>query len=655
MVGLPTVAVHLDDGTGTFPYDVTTKVRMVDGISITRGRGDEQSTVQPGKMTLTFDNTDGRFTLGSTIIASPSPIVVNRKIRVRYVVGATTYTRFVGFVQEWPVTWPRGGDEFSTVQITAADALAAANRLPLRSQLADMMLADGAQILYPMTEDVAPAPASGTKPAVYNIGPLQVPPMSLDTNTTNELPEFAAYAMPNGQGSIVTWPGTPINFNNARFNCSNPASAIALDATYSVEVVFSVAASTPAGWGDFIAGSVQNDAAGTYGVSCAAYDPNGFGSTAGEGFSVSLKTGTTFTPGTDYGTVYAPAGRSYADGQTHLATMVVTNSGKTLTVYLDGVLIGAVTNSATPTGKIMDEWTAALATGAAIVEGTKYSAGYLAIYPGVALSAGQAAEHAEIAATIASERSDQLVSRIAGLVPVTVTVPDDGAQLVSIASSQGDTAGSVIERAMAAEQGLAFVDGLGVLQFQNRFTRLDTAAGAPTATVTNDDLNPDSSFAVDMQHVFNRATITRTGGVPQTAEDDTSIDAYGVYPFSDELDVSDDSQAASIAAWVVGINSDPSGRLAGAAFDLMTLDQTTVQALAACDLSAWLRITGLPAQTPGGTTAELWIEGTVENIGADAWTLAVNTSPNVLMPSVTPLWRLNDATYQLGSNTALYI
>ena len=79
---LPTLRVDLDDGTGSFPYDITGRVLAVNGYTITRGRDDWQDATNAGDLTLTLNNSDGRFTPGSTILDTPSPITVDQRIRV---------------------------------------------------------------------------------------------------------------------------------------------------------------------------------------------------------------------------------------------------------------------------------------------------------------------------------------------------------------------------------------------------------------------------------------------------------------------------------------------------------------------------------------------------------------------------------------------
>ncbi|MCC7268780.1 MAG: hypothetical protein IT546_15780, partial [Caulobacteraceae bacterium] len=68
MTGLPTLLVELDDGSGTFPYDITEYVSLSSGWSIgPHGRPDELQEVQATSLNLTLDNTDGRFTLGAAL------------------------------------------------------------------------------------------------------------------------------------------------------------------------------------------------------------------------------------------------------------------------------------------------------------------------------------------------------------------------------------------------------------------------------------------------------------------------------------------------------------------------------------------------------------------------------------------------------------
>jgi len=130
--GLPKFQALLDDGTGTFPYDVTSYVRLKAGVSFRRGRGDELSEVEAGDSSIVFDNSDGRFTLGSTVIATPSPIVGDRRVRFRVeLVANTTFETDVSGYSGSNATLARstaqarsGAASMSLTAVTAASMLA---------------------------------------------------------------------------------------------------------------------------------------------------------------------------------------------------------------------------------------------------------------------------------------------------------------------------------------------------------------------------------------------------------------------------------------------------------------------------------------------------------------------------------------------------
>src|ERR1019366_886203 len=103
--------------------DVSQWVRLEVGVAITTGRADEYAAVQTGTCKLALDNTDGRFTPGN--VGSPywPNVKIRRKLRVSYTnpAGGPTIYRFTGYMEEWPVEWPTGGQTYSVSQISATD------------------------------------------------------------------------------------------------------------------------------------------------------------------------------------------------------------------------------------------------------------------------------------------------------------------------------------------------------------------------------------------------------------------------------------------------------------------------------------------------------------------------------------------------------
>ena len=167
MTGLPTtIELKLDDGTGTFPYDITSRLRLKDGgYTVTRGRQDEISEVTAGQLAATLKNNDGGMTLGSTVLASPSPVKLDQKVRLRTTVNGVTRTRFIGYLDQLPVEWP-GGKQLSLAKIGATDAQARAERWPLRSIVEQEIGADLPWAYYNLGEaegSTAAADSSGNQ------------------------------------------------------------------------------------------------------------------------------------------------------------------------------------------------------------------------------------------------------------------------------------------------------------------------------------------------------------------------------------------------------------------------------------------------------------------------------------------------------------
>ena len=115
--------------------DVSSYVELAQGIDITFGRQDERSVADANQLTLTLDNSDGRFTAFRSASPYYPNVKVGRPIRVRVTPpGGTTVTRFVGFIDEWPVEW-EGSDRYAMAKIRATSRLA---RLGLSTSLHSM-------------------------------------------------------------------------------------------------------------------------------------------------------------------------------------------------------------------------------------------------------------------------------------------------------------------------------------------------------------------------------------------------------------------------------------------------------------------------------------------------------------------------------------
>lgn len=773
----PTVGVLLDDGTDTFPHDITEHVRMINGITIRAGRQDEQSQITPSQLNLTLENIGGEFALGSTVLATPSVIVLNQKIRVRLsflpngtfddgvtgwsggnsalaavgtpvrsgdgalrmtaiaaadmsaftptgtsgmpVTPGTKYklegwfraatatracfvrarfydaggallstivssdvtnstsawtkastdatapagaafasisavvkspaageqhyvddawfgvNRFTGYVQEWPVAWPSGDDTFSTVTITATDALARLGRIPARAPLAEAMLLAGATLVWPLTDGTPVGTPGMVGPVCWPVGPAasSVGPLRMRGDSDgypDPFPSFASTPVANDNGSILTF-GQSVTFPNP----------------YQLGIITGGDTDTATGPGtpmtddfsmSFIFKSEAGGAGNLYQLGdklSPSQDAVMFGSNNSQ-LAVYLFV-------TSVVEAYVESAVDAFDGQWHLATAVITNSGKTVTLYFDTLAGVADTGSSSPSGDLD-----AVKCGSVINLGV--AVGYFAFFP-FALTQATHLELHEIAFGDAGFRSDEVIARWAEIAGVPFSAVDSGSQNVPTFGSSD--IGAAMAAVMEAEGGRLYVDGSGTLTFESRAYPLAAVyADTPALTVDVDQLNPDATFSADPQRLINRAAVTRTGGGTVTVEDTASIAQNGVYGAAKSVQVMDDSQAGNLAGFLVWQNSEAGPRLAGAKLDLLTQDLEIQQAFLANLMGAWLRLDGLPAQSPTGATADLYIEGWTETISATDWSLQINTSPKKATP--TTFWRLDDTAFELDNNARLF-
>jgi hypothetical protein len=154
--------------------DVSDFVRYEAGIQLQRGRQDNISQIAAGRVTLTLDNSDGRFTVGRS--ASPyAPFVkIGRRIQVNVPDEAgVLHTRFDGLVTELPTAWEGPQAGVSLEQVQAADILAWLSRQPeLLSWTQQEMLADNPVALWSLADTASVTSAADQ--AGQGALPLQV-------------------------------------------------------------------------------------------------------------------------------------------------------------------------------------------------------------------------------------------------------------------------------------------------------------------------------------------------------------------------------------------------------------------------------------------------------------------------------------------------
>lgn len=599
---LPTLTVLLDDGSGTFPYDITSKVLAEPGYKFDRGRQDWQGGVTAGSMTLTLNNADGRFTPGSTIIANPSPIKVDQRIRLKETINGVTYTRFTGYVKSWPVSWPAVVPTWSTVQITATDAQARAERQVLRSAMEQEIFPDAPTAYYALSE---PTGATVAADSSGNQSPL----LTLAGSGTNA--SFGVATGPNGSGLTAAQFSNPGKYLRSSGSLNIAAGAVELWFT-----AVNVAALRP------MLG-IKDDALDTSQMTF---------------FEVTNATVGIFYPG-----VGVVNFTTVADGLWH--HLVLTTDAGTTKVYLDGTLV--LTDAALPSA--ISYLTVGGITGnpttydGAVASVAVYSAG---------LSAARVASHYAVGMA-ALESGTARITRLAGYANLPIGTLDTSLTSVPFTDLAGRSAWDALQQVTDAEAGVSFVDGSGNLTFHNR--NRSPAKTTPDLTLAATYVTPDVQPVDDDQQLINYFEVTAEGtsNGAQIARNVTAETTHGRYSASASYLVTTDQEALDRANWIVGNFAEPTTRYGTLTINLygMTAAQAAT-VLTAIEINCWLRITGAPSQNTGGTQVDLVVEGYTESQSADEWKLTCN----VVSRSLFRAWVLDSTTLSvLDSTTRLYV
>jgi len=738
---LPAVQFLLDDGTGTFPYDLTNMggtsyLLMESGCSYSRGREDWQGGVTAGELSGELNNSDGRFTPGNTTIASPSPITVDQKARLKFTipptadlvnlltaaqasfedgttggwvaagtvlptvanssvraydgtksllvtwqgsgsnpqaqlqpsgytigntytfavwvyvpsgspdvrcgagstvsaltplkdqwvrlsvtfvaasttptffvrssgtpagatcyidaamvvagstigdfntVAQTTYTRFTGHVKSWPVAWPATVSTFATVRLSATDAQARAERRVLRSVVEEEILEDSPSAYYTLGEPADAVSAGDTSGA-------QAPALTQTGTGTNVV--FGSATGPGTDGL------TAATFAGGQYLTSGTSI------TTSVLECFFSRSGAP-GTGEVLLGS---SGGGVIGI------------------------GTDGKIHTSAADLSSPV---VTDGATHHLSW---QSGH---VLLDGVDIGSPTSTPSATSVL----TVGYGVGAAGGPSAVFSGVIAHVAAFSTLSTTRGAAHATAGSTgFAGESGTARITRLAGYANLPVGTLDTSLTNVAFIDFTNSEAWPTLQDAVDAEGGVAFVNGSGNLTFHNR--NKVSLKTAPDLTLDKAYVTADVQPVTDDQQILNYVEATASAtGVPQLARSTTSETSHGRYSDSKTYLVLTDAEALDRANWAIANFAEPTTRYGTLTINLyrMTLaQQKTV--LDALDINCWLRITSMPSQTPGSTTADVVVEGWTEEVSSDSWLIRCN----VVSRSLFNVGIYDDATY----------
>ena len=257
----------------------------------------------------------------------------------------------------------------------------------------------------------------------------------------------------------------------------------------------------------------------------------------------------------------------------------------------------------------------------------------------------QLAQISTVTGAIAGDLAGTRINEILDEIDWPATMRDVDAGLTTMQADPGTnrTALQALTTVATSEYGALYIDATGSFVFQDRSVTAASIAGTPTVFADNGTGIDyfDASWILNDVLIFNKATITRTGGTAQVALNQDSIDKYFLHSyFLDNLLMQTDAVALDYAQAYVASRAETSIRVDSIVLDLYTNNYDS-GIIAALDLDFFDPIQVITTQ-PGGSTLEktLQIFGVKMNISPNSWKVQFNTLEPILDAFI-----LNDTIY----------
>jgi hypothetical protein len=591
---LPTVELYY----GGAWHDVSADLGD-DGVSITRGRSDEQG--QPGPMSARLRLKDPTGKYSNRNPNSPLYGLLGRNTPVRvsaeYPGGiAGPRYRFYGYVVSWPPRWTRKGSPSAHVAVECSGSLRRINQgsSPLRSPLYRACSTIGTDLVaYWPCED-------GTEATQFTVA-VGTKPMTIAGT-----PSLAAYSSLLGSEALPT-------VESAKFTATVPAYT---SSSAQVRWVGRIPAATP---NNSILLRV-NFKGGSLARADLTYSTGG--GIQVEGFNES---------GTSVGSsLYAMD----VDNRRERYSLEFTTSGSNV-AWSFGALEAGATSAGFGTGTF---------TGVTIGRVSS-----VIVNPNAAALANLAFGHLTVEKAVTSlfsvsswvlagyagETALQRIERLCdenGLTLDELYADLSNSELLGVQGT-GDLPALLKEAAdadggMLAEPRSTASD----LSFRTLESTYLAMQGAVTIPYTDNLLRPFEPVEDD-QATRNRVTVTRNGGASATAEDTAGTlgtAEVGIYDESVTLSLYADGQTEHQAGWRLHLGTVDEPRWPVIGFDLADsywlAHPTDAEAVIGLDLGDLLVITDPPAWLPPGDVRAI-VQGYTETIGTHHWTIEFNCVP----------------------------
>ena len=247
----------------------------------------------------------------------------------------------------------------------------------------------------------------------------------------------------------------------------------------------------------------------------------------------------------------------------------------------------------------------------------------------------QNAQISTVTGAAAGDLSGTRVNQILNTIGWPATMRDIDAGLTTLQADPGTNRTSLqaLFTAADSEYGAIYVNAAGSFVFQDRTVTVSSIGGTPT--VFADDgtgiYYMNASWVLNDVLIFNKATITRTGGTAQVATNQASIDKYFLHSyFQNDLLMQTDAVALDYALAYVASRAETTIRVDAITLDLYTNNYNS-GILAALGLDFFDPITVKTTQ-PGGSTLQktLQIFGVAMSITPNSWKTTFTTLEPVI-------------------------
>jgi hypothetical protein len=247
----------------------------------------------------------------------------------------------------------------------------------------------------------------------------------------------------------------------------------------------------------------------------------------------------------------------------------------------------------------------------------------------------QNAQITTVASATAGQTTGTRIGKILDSIawPVGMRDVDTGQTTVQADPGTLRTSLSAMQNITSTEYGSLYMDGFGNVVFQDRALTSSSVAGTPI------DFNDNGTgisynnalWKLDDTLVFNKVSVTRTGGTAQVAFNQASIDKYFLHSYQEQnLLMETDTEALNNARAFLASRQETSIRCDAVTLDLYTANYDA-GITAALDLDFFDPITVTTTQ-PGSSslTKTLQVFGVSHDIRPSAWKTTLTTLEPIL-------------------------